>query len=1263
MEKLNILQIMPRWRMAVLLAVVALVGIRVCGEGLPAPVYPVVHDRQWYEERNFIYQWTDERGISHYSNLLETATNPHQIEAMLKYVYTNPEIPGLLYAIPDSAGRENIYPYMLSRADFPNYNFRADFDKGRADGSWTRTTWEDIPIRANNLSTIIDYERHVDTHNFTGDIPQGDSRWDFENGLNAGTNGQGAWGLGLCGGQARVPQPNEHGLTVFLVKMKDTYEYTADGKPVHTYSSGTPKTTPTPLTLAITDEIESVTLLTNFVRIEDFERDATSRQRIMTDDYMDNHNSGTLYSVSDDNINRFYFIAKGTPRQSVKMPTKPLFEEFSPIGSLDNAMEGDFYRELMGGKTYTMKHDCSSVPEQAHAFSTHGLLKYQSADRRKIKGMALWIPDYRMEYWTWGGPNDYSPRPGDVTSREGLGRDNFKMYVSKNDGTPNENSRVYRVIRYFNYNPQHMPTLALYTCQLKASTKPISGWDGTIEEKRKYDVTLDWTTTVSKIASGNLIPEDFEVYEVVNGVRSAEPLFTFTYGSDGYCTVNHMDSDPVQASPATKYREYQHTYPVQQYEDHGYWLNYQVYARVHKKEGVPESFEPVLSNIDRVWIPPLEVPSPIQMRAEAHTSSAYDPVREVNRYVNTIRITNNPQKPIMVSRIHDRNDDMTYYEDEGHYGPYDPNNPDHPKWVDDGHGSEIIVYRYDRLNPAEKTQIAQIYFHGTNETSDLAPSVAGKTYNEFHRFDVRIPEGNQAENAQDGEYVYKKGGTYPWTQRTITTYAVPASANEAAAAAALATVRDATPLSFKSYGYPLGLADGAKDVGGANTLYDGLMITDVFEESTKFNDHPDHYDYIAEFHQYANPDGNKYPESTCYSNEVMVDVYKTISESAEHTFTKDEVDADTSHGLELGYEAGLTVTNMQYLPEVARYDLKSRESESSSVGDVDSYAEKDTPSNYLVFSQRQRVSEPDANQTMINIPDRSRQASLITHQDYVPVLTANLIKRAEWILGQEATIEESTYGSNYHGTDNTKVELKKDPYHPEYEEIITELGGVYEISDDPTWAEHSPVGYGSDDNFYGYFMTVESDMSRDVEVYGVRVWRTRASDHEGKPEDVLVNEWFAGDEKPALDMPKSCYFIPTLKEGKLQVAMKDAFRGPDMYTYQNSADVRPTYIVRFYGRLKEGASPRRAPRHAPGDATALVKTYYVSESQLTADAEDRIVTAVDRLAIGGEVVSVRYYDTMGHESDRPFDGVNIIITTLADGTRLTHKEFNHSESR
>ena len=159
MEKLNILQMMPRWRMAVLLAVVALVGIRVCGQGLPAPVYPVVHDRQWYEERNFIYQWTDERGISHYSNLLETATNPHQIEAMLKYVYVNPEIPGLLYAIPDSARMVDLIMKTV-RLDFASiYNKQLD---SVASGVWDlvsqrkRNYVSEYRSRMNNMDTLLE---------------------------------------------------------------------------------------------------------------------------------------------------------------------------------------------------------------------------------------------------------------------------------------------------------------------------------------------------------------------------------------------------------------------------------------------------------------------------------------------------------------------------------------------------------------------------------------------------------------------------------------------------------------------------------------------------------------------------------------------------------------------------------------------------------------------------------------------------------------------------------------------------------------------------------------------------------------------------------------------------------------------------------------------------------------------------------------------------------------------------------------------------
>ena len=49
------------------------------------------------------------------------------------------------------------------------------------------------------------------------------------------------------------------------------------------------------------------------------------------------------------------------------------------------------------------------------------------------------------------------------------------------------------------------------------------------------------------------------------------------------------------------------------------------------------------------------------------------------------------------------------------------------------------------------------------------------------------------------------------------------------------------------------------------------------------------------------------------------------------------------------------------------------------------------------------------------------------------------------------------------------------------------------------------------------------------------------------------------------------------------------------------------------------------------------------------------VTAVKDLTGEKVVVSVRYYNIMGMESEKPFDGVNIIVTRYSDGTTSTIK--------
>lgn len=1189
--------------------------------GLPAPVYPVIHDKAWYDDQANVapFTWTDEAGVVHENKVSDPATNPLHIIALLSYVYTNPKIPGSNYAIPDSAGMENIYQYIPQ--GFSTYNGK--------------------PVRTNNLSTKIDYTRHVRNNYYTGDVQDYGGNHDnymYELGLDANRNGLQLWANNnpfftkweqvteyikndnspdvlsdpVTTSRPIVDQPEEHGLTVFLVKMKDDYTYnSSDHKPAlgtaSTWDTSLKYGVTTSLYNSIASEIESVRLLTNAVRVNDPDSKA-------------DHNSGTLYSVDEPNMNRFYFIAKGTPRQSVKMPTKPLFEEFSPISSLTDGWNSNFYNELMEGKIYTMMHDCSSVPEQAHAFSMHGLSPDAShdADHRDIEGVCLWVPDYRMEYWEYdkGAYSNYNP-----ASREGFGRDLFKSYGV-------DNHSVWRVIRYFNYNPQHAPSLALYTCKLAASAQPYSG---TSQYEHPYNVNLDWSTTVSRIAGSNYaIPEDFDVYLVVDGVRQPEPLFSFVYGQNGYCQVNVSNTDLSQGeAPASKSRTYEHNYQVPQYEDHGYWLTYQVFARVHKDKDQSESFFNVLSNTDRVWIPPYEGTGAIKLNLEVNTSSVYDREKEVNRYVNTINIVNNPGNPLKMGDVFMRPNNQGWNPDHVNGGGM-PNggfesNSGSPswQWQDNNMGSEIMVYRFDTSAPTVKTPVARVYFNCL---------VDGP------RFRFAVGRRNQAESAEEGEYIYTNddldgvdgSNARPWNQSC--------NANSYNAASDF-------PFTY-NHGYALG--SGSK-TGEPNYYFTkGLMVTDVFEASTASNDHPAQYGYVAEFHKYSNPNAASwgYTNMEYRSNQVTADVYKSNSESYEHTFTKDEVDnSDQMHELELGYKAGLTVNNMLYLPEITKYQLWTTD------GMVESWAERDTPNTYLVFAGNTKVGEPGQFQSVVTIPDKSRAADNINHINYVPVITAQLPERSNWMTGDGTNTANSTYGSNYHGTDNNIVELLEDIDHGMASNYV------------PEGAETAPYGSSTEHassggiDYYGSYLKVTSDMSSDLEVYGVRVWRVREMDRNGNAEDVLVNEWFNEEGRNNVGpMPVSCYFDVQIDEntGKMTVALKDVFSGPNVTTFQGNDAYQPQYIVRFYARLKsEGITPRKGVAPKAGEQQA--KTYYVSEDEIYPNFKGDIPTSVSEAVLNGQIESVTYYDELGRISNCPFKGMNIVVTRYIDGTTTIMK--------
>jgi hypothetical protein len=97
-----------------------------------------------------------------------------------------------------------------------------------------------------------------------------------------------------------------------------------------------------------------------------------------------------------------------------------------------------------------------------------------------------------------------------------------------------------------------------------------------------------------------------------------------------------------------------------------------------------------------------------------------------------------------------------------------------------------------------------------------------------------------------------------------------------------------------------------------------------------------------------------------------------------------------------------------------------------------------------------------------------------------------------------------------------------------------------------------------------------------------------------------------------------------------------------------------TVAVRAYYLPIEGFSGggRRVLRDGDDDAPA--DGYGMSEGQGSGTSES-IVTAVASIYTDRQVVGVKYVNPQGMQSDRPFEGVNIVVTRYNDGSMTTSK--------
>ena len=87
--------------------------------------------------------------------------------------------------------------------------------------------------------------------------------------------------------------------------------------------------------------------------------------------------------------------------------------------------------------------------------------------------------------------------------------------------------------------------------------------------------------------------------------------------------------------------------------------------------------------------------------------------------------------------------------------------------------------------------------------------------------------------------------------------------------------------------------------------------------------------------------------------------------------------------------------------------------------------------------------------------------------------------------------------------------------------------------------------------------------------------------------------------------------------------------------------------------------PESGSKYEPQTGSERNGEFKVAAVNLNTDDQDpdndQIITGVSEVKTGGKVVSVTYCDLAGRMSQKPFAGVNIIVTRYSDGSTTTQK--------
>lgn len=404
--------------------------------------------------------------------------------------------------------------------------------------------------------------------------------------------------------------------------------------------------------------------------------------------------------------------------------------------------------------------------------------------------------------------------------------------------------------------------------------------------------------------------------------------------------------------------------------------------------------------------------------------------------------------------------------------------------------------------------------------------------------------------------------------------------------------------------------DNKKIVMGYNQTT--IPVTDMFYSTDM--ESRDHNNNISNLYTYKlePAEGNTHEITTAVSE---IPVYKTdVNVAGRSTWTKEDVDSDTDDHL-----TDEKTVNVYFTPNhanaVTSYNVLG--------GTAEGYE--------CAITKESTALTPVNAENFMSYPNKIANAE--QYKEYVPEVYT--------------TYNNNTYGCYKEEVGNATITVTP--------------SDLYESSD--------PDGGKTDEYIPIYFcnlnLSTVLNLVKNDERYLIRVWRQIGN------EKVLLNdleefthEYFS--KGLAIDGYKEADLYThygdlntwaTKEAGSEQDVANKGLVVPDMFKHTKIGDdTDVTYIVKLYVQDNKVLNAAReaaqagAPRRAPQD----VKAYYVKRVETKVENKG-IITGIDGIHSDAAVSSVRYVNVAGQVSDKPWSGVNMVVTTLADGTTRTSK--------